>query len=151
MVRMWRVDQDSFISTTLNLIFMLCKRMSVHLASILATQTPCALILQRDISARVKVDMRVMERPVMMPTSVRLVCTIVMITQPARTQKGHSSAIVIRISVETAKNVSPRTVYQREHNLGYKFYQFKPIKSYSMTKEYFVKNFSALKINYGRK
>ena len=112
MARTWRVDRDSFISTILNQICISCKKMNVHLASILVMRTLCALIPQRDISAHAKVGMRVMERPAMMSTSVQRGCTIVMITQHARIQMGPSSATVIRISVETAKNVLQRTVYR---------------------------------------
>ena len=86
--------------------------MSVHLASILVMRMPYALIPQRDISVRVKVGMRVMERLVMMLMSVKLGCTIVMITQLARTQKDLSNAIAIKIIVETAENVLQRTVYK---------------------------------------
>ena len=112
MARTWRVDRDSFISTILNQICISCKKMNVHLASILVMRTLCALIPQRDISAHAKVGMRVMERPAMMSTSVQRGCTIVMITQHAKIQRGPSSATVIQISVETAKNVLQRTVYR---------------------------------------
>ena len=113
MVRTWRVDHDSFTSTILNQIYILCKRMSVHLGSILVTSTQCALIPRRDTSARARVGTRVMERPVMMSTNVQLGCTIVMIMQHARIQRDHSSATAIRISVATEKNVSQRTVYSK--------------------------------------
>ena len=111
MVRTWLVDHDSFTSMILNQIYILCKRMSVHLGSILATRTLCALIPRRDTSVRARVGTRVMERPVMMSTNVQLGCMIVMIMPLARIQKGHSSATVIRISVAMEKNVSQRTVY----------------------------------------
>ena len=113
MVRTWRVDHDSFTSTILNQIYILCKRMNVHLGSILVMSTLCALIPERDTSARARVGTRVMERPVMMSTNVQLGCTIVMIMQHARIQRDHSSATAIRISVAMEKNVSQRTVYSK--------------------------------------
>lgn len=113
MVRTWRVDPDSFISTILNQIYILCKRMNVHLGSIPVMSTLCALIPQRDTSARARVGTRVMERLVMMLTNVQLGSMIVMIMPHARIPMDHSSATAIRISVATEKNVLQRTVYSK--------------------------------------